>query len=58
VWYLIVLGLVAIAITLFARKGIWGLADDKLGLRLFPVGYYLWTPSDRRGRKAAAKHAA
>jgi branched-chain amino acid transport system permease protein len=58
VWYLIVLGLVAISITLFARKGIWGLVDDKLGLRLFPVGYYLWSPGDRRGRKAVAKPAA
>jgi len=52
VWYLIILGLVAIGVTLFARKGIWGLADEKLGLRLFPVGYYLWSPGDRRGRKA------
>jgi branched-chain amino acid transport system permease protein len=58
VWYLIVLGLVAIAITLFARKGIWGLADDKLGLRLFPVGYYLWSPSGRRGRKPAGLEVA
>lgn len=58
VWYLIVLGLVAIAITLFARKGIWGLLDDKLSLRLFPVGYYLWVPGDRRGRKSVAKPAA
>jgi branched-chain amino acid transport system permease protein len=58
VWYLIVLGLVAIAITLFARKGIWGLLDDKLSLRLFPVGYYLWTPGNRRGRKAVAKPTA
>ena len=58
VWYLIILGLAAIAITLFARKGIWGLVDDKLGLRLFPVGYYLWTPGDRRGRKAVVQDTA
>jgi branched-chain amino acid transport system permease protein len=42
VWYLITLGLVAIAITLFTRRGLWGLVDDHLGVRLFPVGYYLW----------------
>ncbi len=42
VWYLIILGIVAIAITLFARRGIWGLVDEHLGIRLFPVGYYLW----------------
>jgi branched-chain amino acid transport system permease protein len=53
-WYLIVLGIVAIAITLFARRGIWGLVDEHLGIRLFPVGYYLWTPGEKartvRGR--------
>jgi hypothetical protein len=27
-------------------------------LRLFPVGYYLWVPGDRRGRKSVAKPAA
>jgi branched-chain amino acid transport system permease protein len=53
VWYLIILGLVAIGITLFARKGLWGLLDDKLGLRLFPVGYYLWPAGSRRSRTAA-----
>jgi branched-chain amino acid transport system permease protein len=53
VWYLIILGLVAIAITLFARRGIWGIVDERLGIRLFPVGYYLWAPGQRRGRKAA-----
>jgi branched-chain amino acid transport system permease protein len=58
VWYLIVLGLVAIAITLFARKGIWGLADDALGLRLFPVGYYLWPAGSRRGRRPASADSA
>jgi branched-chain amino acid transport system permease protein len=41
-WYLIILGLVAIGVALFARRGLWGLADDWFGLRLFPVGYYLW----------------
>ena len=51
VWYLISLGIVAIVITLFARRGLWGLVDEHLGIRLFPVGYYLWSPADRRGRK-------
>jgi branched-chain amino acid transport system permease protein len=50
VWYLITLGLVAIAITLFARRGLWGLVDEHLGIRLFPVGYYLRLPGERRGR--------
>jgi branched-chain amino acid transport system permease protein len=43
-WYLIILGLVAIVVALFARRGLWGLADEKLGVKLFPVGYYLWPP--------------
>jgi branched-chain amino acid transport system permease protein len=50
-WYLIVLGVVAIAIALFARRGLWGLIDDHLHVRLFPVGYWLWAPASggRRG---------
>jgi ABC-type branched-subunit amino acid transport system permease subunit len=40
-WYLIILGLVAMAIALFARRGLWGLVDDRLNIRLFPVGYWL-----------------
>jgi branched-chain amino acid transport system permease protein len=43
-WYLIILGLIAIIVALFARRGLWGLADEHLGLRLFPVGYWLRTP--------------
>ena len=40
-WYLIVLGLVAIVVALFARRGLWGLVDERLHLRLFPTGYWL-----------------
>jgi ABC-type branched-subunit amino acid transport system permease subunit len=42
-WYLIILGLVAIVIALFARRGLWGLVDQRLNIRLFPVGYWLRT---------------
>jgi hypothetical protein len=50
-WYLIILGLVAMAVALFARRGLWGLVDDHLHIRLFPVGYWLWAPggNGRRG---------
>jgi branched-chain amino acid transport system permease protein len=53
-WYLIVLGLVAIAVALFARRGLWGTLDERFNIRLFPVGYHLWTPGEtrRRGRPA------
>jgi len=45
-WYLIVLGLVAILIALWFRRGLWGLVDEHLHIRLFPVGYWLW-PGDQ-----------
>jgi branched-chain amino acid transport system permease protein len=45
-WYLIVLGLIAIFVALFFRRGLWGLVDERLHLRLFPVGYWLRTGSD------------
>jgi branched-chain amino acid transport system permease protein len=54
-WYLIVLGLVAIGVALFARRGLWGLVDEHLTFRLFPVGYYLRTPGTGSGRPGARK---
>ena len=51
-WYLIILGLVAIFIALFARRGLWGLVDDHLNVRLFPVGY--WLRLDGEGRRGGA----
>jgi len=48
-WYLIILGLVAIVVALFARRGLWGLVDARLNLRLFPVGYYLRLNGDNGG---------
>lgn len=37
-WYLILLGGIAVAVMLFAPKGIWGLIVDKFDVNLFPVG--------------------
>ena len=49
-WYLIILGLVAVLVALFARRGLWGLVDDHLNVRLFPVGYWLrFAGEGRRG---------
>jgi ABC-type branched-subunit amino acid transport system permease subunit len=62
-WYLIILGLVAIVIALFARRGLWGLVDSHLNVRLFPVGYWLRLNGESKGGRAArprrtAKHSA
>ncbi len=59
-WYLIILGLVAIAIALFARRGLWGLVDDHLHIRLFPVGYWLWAPGSggRRGSRGLGRRGS
>ena len=35
--YLIVLGLIGIAIMLFARRGLWGLFTDRTGIDPFPL---------------------
>ena len=37
--YLIVLGVLAIAIMLKAPRGVWGLLRDRFDLQLFPLGY-------------------
>ena len=49
-WYFIVLGLVAIFVVIVLRRGLWGEADERLHIRLFPVGYWLWTPDQTRRR--------
>jgi len=51
-WYLIILGLVAIVVALFARRGLWGLVDSRLSFRLFPVGYWLRNPVGPAGLAA------
>jgi branched-chain amino acid transport system permease protein len=45
--YLIVLGLLGIAVMLFAQRGLWGLFSDRTGVQLFPVRRQLVEP-DRR----------
>ena len=41
VWYLIGLGAAAVAFALFLPRGLWGTVEDRLGIRLLPVGYRL-----------------
>ena len=44
-WYLILLGVVAIAVTLRARNGLWGLVAERTGISLFPVQRRLRPPA-------------
>ena len=48
-WYLIILGLVAIVVALFARRGLWGLVDDRLQRAAVP-GRVLAADRGRRAR--------
>jgi branched-chain amino acid transport system permease protein len=38
-WYLVILGALAVAISIWAPRGLWGLITAHANLRLFPVGY-------------------
>lgn len=53
-WYFIILGVVAIIVAIWARRGLWGLVADRLNLRIFPVGYYLWPSPEAQAMAAAA----
>jgi ABC-type branched-subunit amino acid transport system permease subunit len=47
-WYWIILGLIAIAVAIWAPRGIWGVFSERTGIRLFPVGYFLWPQNTER----------
>jgi branched-chain amino acid transport system permease protein len=49
-WYLLSLGLIAIAIMLFAPKGLWGLISARSGLHLFPIRRRLVGPLIEGGK--------
>jgi branched-chain amino acid transport system permease protein len=40
-WYLMGLGLLAIVVTMFFKRGLWGWAQEKLGWSLFPTHRHL-----------------
>ena len=54
-WYLIILGTIAIAVALFAPRGIWGLISGRTRLRPFPVGYWLWPPHEAGRRRFGSR---
>ena len=54
VWYLVGLGTAAVLFALLLPRGIWGTVEDRLGIRLLPVGYRVRrlggrTPAQRPG---------
>jgi branched-chain amino acid transport system permease protein len=51
VWYLVVLGMVALLFSLFLPRGIWGWLDDRHALHLLPVGYRLTGITSLDGRR-------
>ncbi|MBO0801999.1 MAG: branched-chain amino acid ABC transporter permease [Nocardiopsaceae bacterium] len=56
-WYLIILGLVAIVVTLFARRGLWGTLDERFSIRLLPTGYYLRPPPGSPSPSVPSAHS-
>ncbi|GAB4362644.1 MAG: branched-chain amino acid ABC transporter permease [Oricola sp.] len=40
-WYLIMMGMIAIAVMVIDKRGIWGALKDRFGLSVFPVGHRL-----------------
>ena len=56
-WYFMILGAVAIAVAIWARRGLWGLVADRLNLRIVPVGYHLW-PGSTTGGAGASRESA
>jgi branched-chain amino acid transport system permease protein len=43
-WYLIGLGATALIFALFLPRGIWGVVEERLHLRLLPIGYRVRSP--------------
>ena len=50
VWYLIILGSVAMAMAIWVRQGLWGLVISRVPVHFFPVGYYVHTGTHGRCR--------
>lgn len=46
-WYMVILGVLAIVITLFLPRGVWGLISGNGRIRLFPVGYRIANPLEK-----------
>ena len=48
-WYLVVVGGLAVVVTLVASRGLWGLVSERFGWSLLPVGYRVRQPPPGKG---------
>ena len=53
-WYLVGLGATAALFALVLPRGLWGAIEERLGLRLMPVGYQVVSQKTRTEKKAQA----
>jgi branched-chain amino acid transport system permease protein len=53
-WYLIGLGVVAIAMTQVMPRGVWGTLVDRFGVQLVPVGYRITGVEDQPSTSRSA----
>jgi len=53
-WYLVIVGGLAVAATLVASQGLWGLVSERFGWSLLPVGYQIKTSGDAGSRSNSA----
>lgn len=52
-WYLVAIGLMAILVTVFLPKGIWGAIQSRYNINLFPVGHRV-TSGDSKKQEAVS----
>ncbi len=57
-WYLIIVGALAVVMAMWVPRGLWGVVDDRLRLRLFPVGYWLHGSPPKPAAKAPGTYAS
>jgi branched-chain amino acid transport system permease protein len=53
-WYLVGLGATAALVALVLPRGLWGTIEERLGLRLMPVGYRVVAPKTKTETKVQA----
>lgn len=54
-WYMILLGLLAIVIMLFARQGLWGLVAERYRINVFPVERHVRLQAQSAAASVASK---